>query len=298
MTGMTTNIRVGEAAGFAPLTGRGRVPRKKSTVGLTLSIVWIGAITLAALLAPLLPLPPFDLPIGGPKEPPSFSSIGHWLGTDQFGRSVITRVIYGAQVSLVVATVSGLAAFTLGTFLGSLAGFYRKRIDPVITTGADVVLAFPSLILLIAISAIFTPSFTTMLAGLAFTATPPFIRLARAQTLAWSGRDFVSAARNMGAGDFRIMFREILPNLLPSLAAYLPVVMAALIMVEGSLSFLGLGIPPPQPSWGGMIQAGVPFLDSDPQLVFIPATVIFLTVFSLNQIGDGLRLRYDRTIGD
>jgi peptide/nickel transport system permease protein len=164
--------------------------------------------------------------------------------------------------------------------------------------GTDALLAFPPLVLLLAISSILRPSFGTLLFGLTVLVIPTFARLARANTLNWASREFVLAARNMGASRLRIAFREILPNLAPPILAYLPTVVAALIVAEGSLSFLGLGLPSPTPSWGSMIADGKDFLRTDPDLVLIPAATIFLTIFALNQVGDRARARFDRTVQD
>jgi peptide/nickel transport system permease protein len=179
-----------------------------------------------------------------------------------------------------------------------LGGYFQKRTDSGVRLLSDTMLAFPPLILLMALTAVFTPGLRTLMAGLSLIIIPSFIRLARANTLTWTAREFVLAARNMGAGHGRILGREILPNVLPPLLAYLPIVMAALIVAEGSLSFLGLGIPPPTPSWGGMISDGKDSLATAPHLVFVPAAVIFCTVFALNQAGDHLRGRFDRTMRD
>src|SRR5690606_33350350 len=179
-----------------------------------------------------------------------------------------------------------------------LGGYFQKRTDAGIRLLSDTMLAFPPLILLMALTAVFTPGLRTLMAGLSLIIVPSFIRLARANTLSWTAREFVLAARNMGAGHGRILGKEILPNVLPPLLAYLPVIMAALIVAEGSLSFLGLGIPPPTPSWGGMISDGKDSLAGAPHLVFVPAAVIFCTVFALNQAGDHLRGRFDRTMRD
>ena len=252
-----------------------------------------------AILAPFLPIASYDEVVGPPRLPPELGAgIDLLLGTDQIGRSMLSRVIYGGQVSLVVGTAAAAAGVILGMALGLLAGYFRKTIDWIVSLSADVVLSFPALVLLLAITAIFSPSVWTMLIGLAIASTPTFVRLTRANTMAWSSRDFVRAARNMGATDSRILLREILPNVVPSIAAYLPLVIAALIVAEGSLSFLGLGIPPPIPSWGGMINSGAADLRMAPYLVFVPATVLFLTVFALNQAGEHLRLRFDRTMQD
>jgi peptide/nickel transport system permease protein len=197
-----------------------------------------------------------------------------------------------------VGTVAGLIGAAIGTVLGMLAGYFGKWVDSVVRLVADAMLAFPPLILLLALSSVLTPSVPTLLIGLTLLIIPTFVRLARANTLRWASREFVLAARNLGAGHGRILGREILPNLLPSLAAYLPVVVAALIVAEGSLSFLGMGIPPPQPSWGGMISDGKDSIGEYPHMVFVPSMFIFLTVFALNQAGDHLRQRFDRTLRD
>lgn len=272
--------------------------RRQFSVLVWFSYIWIALVVALAILAPFLPIPAFDEVVGPPRQPPHLGSFTTLLGTDQIGRSMIVRVIYGGQVSLVVGTAAALAGVLVGTTFGLLAGYFRKGTDWTVTLAADVVLSFPALVLLLAITAIFSPSLWTMLVGLAVAGTPTFTRLARANTLAWSSRDFVRAARNMGASDGRILWREILPNVIPAIAAYIPLVIAALIVAEGSLSFLGLGIPPPTPSWGGLIASGAADLRTTPYMVFVPAAVLFLTVFALNQAGEHLRLRLDRTLQD
>lgn len=262
------------------------------------SYFWIGLVVFLAIFASVLPIAPIDEVVGPPRQPPQLGSLDTLLGTDGTGRSMLSRLIYGGQVSLVVGTVSALGGVLAGTALGLLAGYFRKGVDWTVTLVADVLLSFPALVLLLAITSIFSPSVPTLLVGLALTSTPTFIRLARANTMAWSSREFVRAARNMGASDGRIVLREILPNVVPTIAAYLPLVIAALIVAEGSLSFLGLGVPPPTPSWGGMINAGATEMRTSPYLVFVPATILFLTVFALNQAGEHLRLRFDRTLHD
>lgn len=277
----------------APLVPPVRTPR---SVLVAFAYVWLAVVIVAAIFAGVLPLAPYDIAVGPPRQPPQLGSLDLLLGTDRLGRSLLVRCVYGAQVSLVVGAVAGLAGSVIGTALGMTAGYLGRRADAVIRLLADAMLAFPPLILLLALAAVLTPSVPTILVGLTLLVVPTFIRLARANTLSWSAREFVTAARNMGAGHRRILFREILPNLLPSQAAYLPVVMAALIVAEGSLSFLGMGIPPPTPSWGGMISDAKDSIGDSPHMVFVPAAVIFLTVFALNQAGDHLRHRFDRTL--
>ncbi|MDV7240941.1 MULTISPECIES: ABC transporter permease [Rhodococcus] len=274
------------------------VVRKRRSLLVYLSVLWLVVLIAAALLAAVLPLAPFATPVAAPRLGPQFGSVELLLGTDTLGRSMLSRIIYGARVSLVVGTVAGLVGFVIGSLIGLFAGYFGKRLDAGVSLVADAMLAFPPLILLLALASILEPSVPTILLGLTLLVIPAFIRLSRANTMSWSSREFVRAARNIGAGNFRILFREILPNLLAPLAAYLPIVMAALIVAEGSLSFLGLGIPPPQPSWGGMINDGKDAIATSPHLVFVPALVIFFTVFALNQVGDHLRTKFDRTMHD
>lgn len=263
------------------------------------SFAWLGLVILLALLAPVLPIKDYAVAAGAGRLVPQFDGgLDLIFGTDNLGRSILSRAIHGAQVSLVVGAVAGLCGFLIGSALGLVAGFRGGRVDWVITLITDAMLAFPPLILLLALASILTPSVPTIMLGLMILTIPAFVRLARANTIAWRSREFVRAARNMGASDTRILIREILPNVLPALGAYLPIVVAALIVAEGSLSFLGFGVPPPTPSWGGMISDGKDSLAKSPHMVFVPAAIIFLTVFSLNQAGDYLRHRFDRTMHD
>lgn len=276
-----------------PVVPRARKPR---SILVYLSYAWLTVVIALAVMADLLPLTSYATPVGPPRQTPQWGSLDLLLGTDKLGRSLLARCIHGAQVSLLVGTVASLVGSAIGSCIGMIGGYFRKRVDPVVRLLTDAMLAFPPLILLLALASVLTPSVRTLLVGLSLLIIPSFIRLARANTLAWSVREFVLAARNMGAGHGRILIKEIMPNVLPPLAAYLPIVMAALIVAEGSLSFLGLGIPPPTPSWGGMIADGKDAIAEAPHMVFIPSLVIFCTVFALNQVGDHLRHRFDRTM--
>ncbi|MFF0817226.1 ABC transporter permease [Rhodococcus sp. NPDC003318] len=275
-----------------------RVKKKRHSVIVWLAYFWLALVVILAITANFLPIADYAEPVGPSRLPPSFSSIDLWLGTDSYGRSILSRCIYGARVSLVVGTIAGLAGLTIGTTLGMVAGYFGRKVDSVVSLLGDAMLAFPPLILLLALSSILTPSVQTILVGLTLVTVPSFIRLARATTISWSSREFVRAAKNLGASNSRILLKEILPNVLPSLGAFFPIVIAALIVAEGSLSFLGLGLPPPQPSWGGMINDGKSSIATSPHIVFVPSMIIFLTVYALNQIGDHLRLRFDRTMQD
>lgn len=263
-----------------------------------LSMVWLGLIVFIAVFADLLPFASYATPVGMPRLGPSTASFDQIFGLDGLGRSVVSRLAYGTRVSLLVGALAGVAAMLIGTLLGLAAGYFRGKIEAVIMYFTDAFLAFPPLVLLLAISAILLPSYNTLLIGLTVVVTPTFIRLARANTMTWSAREFIMAATNLGAGRARIAFREVLPNVIPSVLAYFPTVVAALIVAEGSLSFLGLGIPSPTPSWGGLISDGKDYLRDSPFLVMIPSVAIFLTVFALNQVGDWARAKFDVTARD
>lgn len=270
--------------------------RKRKPVLVWLSETWIVLIIALAVLAPVLPLASYATPIGSPHEAPGLGSLSTVLGTDTLGRSMLSRLVYGARVSLVVGAAACVIAFVVGTVLGLLAGYFGKWLDSVVVLVSDTMLAFPGLVLLLALASIFSPSVKTLVFGMGVMGIPQFARLARAHTLSWSSREFVRAAKGLGAAPFRILLREILPNVLPPLASYMPIVLSHIVVAEGSLSFLGLGIPPPRPSWGGMINAAKDSIADQPFLVFVPAIAIFFTVFALNQIGDNLRNRFDRTV--
>lgn len=267
--------------------------RRPPRLALWLTAGWLALIVVGALTVSFLPLSDYDLPAAAPKQPPLSGGLDLLLGSDANGRSMLTRILVGARVSLIVGLVAGVGGMLIGASLGVLAGWFRGWVDRVLGVLSDAMLAFPPLVLLLALSAVLTPSITTLLLGLTALVVPSFFRLARANTLAWSSREFITSARNMGAGDLRIVLREIVPNVIGPVATYLPVVIAALIVAEGSLSFLGLGVPPPTPSWGGMINAGRDSMEEFPYLVWVPALAIFLTVFSLNTLGDHLRARFD-----
>lgn len=256
-----------------------------------LSIGWIGLLLLLAVLADFLPIADYERNVGKGIRTGPFQSWVEPLGTDRFGRSVLSRIVFGGRVSLAV----GLVAATIGIFVGGVfgmtAGYIRGWFEKIVDVLADSALAVPPLVLLLAIRAIWQPSLPLLIGGLGYLSIPAFLRIARANTLVFAKREFVLGAIAAGAGRFRVLRREIFPNVLLPLLTYAVVVVAGLIVAEGSLSFLGLGIPPPTPSWGGMIQAGRDDFREFPMLVAVPALVLFFTVLSLNTLGDYLRSR-------
>ncbi|MEV7005150.1 ABC transporter permease [Streptosporangium sp. NPDC051022] len=262
-----------------------------------LCAVWIVLIVSAAVLAPLLPLAEHQdlaksLDVQTMARPDIFSA--HPLGTNNFGLDILARIIYGARASLVVSLAAVAIGMIVGGAIGILAGYFRGTVDAVVGVFTNSLLALPPLILLIALATVLQPNLRNITIGLSLLALPSMIRMARASTLAFAQREFVLAARAMGASRLRIMIRELLPNVLLPLASYGMVMVSVLIVAEASLSFLGLGIRPPEPSWGNLIaegEGGV-FVDH-PHVVLMPGITLFLTVFSLNLLGEKARNRWD-----
>ena len=255
------------------------------------AVLWIALVVTLAIFADLLPLAdPFRQELLARRAPPSLS---HFLGTDALGRDILARVIYGARASLEIGVLAPLGATLLGTFLGMLSGYFRGTFETLTIGGTDVLLAFPPLVLALAIVAYLGQSVANVILVLAVLTVPAVTRVARAATLAIREREFVTAARALGAGPARILLREILPNIAPLLGAYFLLLIAIIIVAEGILSFLGLGVPPPTPSWGSMIAEGRDSLDGAPHIAFIPAAAMFLTVLAFNLVGDALRALTD-----
>ncbi|HMG42871.1 MAG TPA: ABC transporter permease [Acidimicrobiales bacterium] len=278
----------------APTSPPGAGRRRRSRrLGLWLAVTWLVVIVLAALLADLLPLKSYSELTGVAAQRPGFR--GELLGTDLLGRSMLSRVVYGARASLAVSLGAVLIGAVVGGLVGLVAGFYRGGFDHVVTTLVNSVLAFPPLVFLMAIAATVGANLVSLVIGLAVLTIPTFTRLARANSSTFAEREFVLAARSMGVRNPRILLREVLPNVVPVLLSYMSLLLAVLIIAEGSLSFLGLGVPPPTPSWGGMIAAGRQHLADAPHLVFVPGVAMFLTVFSLNVVGDRVRSHFDIT---
>jgi peptide/nickel transport system permease protein len=256
-----------------------------------LAIGWVIFVFAVAISADVLPLPsPTDMDMLEKRA--SFSS-GHWLGTDGLGRDELSRVIYGARISLVVGICAPIIGLVIGGALGMLAGYFRGRFESLVVGSMDVLLAFPPLILALAVTAYLGQSIPNLTFILGVLTVPAFMRVARAATLTLARREFVIAAQALGATHARILLRELLPNVMLPLFAFFLLIVAVIIVAEGALSFLGLGVPPPISSWGSMIGEGRQSLEMAPRLAFIPAIAMFLTVLSFNLVGDTLRALTD-----
>jgi peptide/nickel transport system permease protein len=257
--------------------------RKGAVAGLAVLSIFI----LLALFAPLIA--PYDPVATGwtlVRKPPSSL---HWFGTDDLGRDVLARVIYGARASLVAGLISVGIAISVGVPLGLISGYRGGFIDALISRITDAMLACPFLILAIALAAFLGPSLGNAMIAIGVSATPIFIRLTRGQVMSVKVEDYVEAARAMGNPRWRIALIHILPNILPALLVQATLSIAAAIIAEAALSFLGLGQQPPSPSWGSMLNAAQRFLTNAPWMAIWPGLAIFLVVLSLNLLGDGLR---------
>jgi peptide/nickel transport system permease protein len=257
--------------------------RRRLTVTRRLAAAWLVLVVALCALAPLLPLPDPEAGDGAIGAGPGGGAI---LGTDQLGRDILSRLLWGGRTSFFIAVLPTAIAMLIGLTFGILAGYFRGRADWVIAGVADFVLAFPALILLIVLTSVFGLSIKNLVLGLAVLGAPAFVRIARAHSMTVSQREFVLAARGSGARNGRIMFRHILPSVIGPVAAYALTFAAVVFVAEGSLSFLGLGVPPPTPSWGGMIAAGRPWLERGMHIVLVPSIVLIATVLALNFLGD------------
>ncbi len=256
---------------------------KTSWVGLGL----FGFVCLLAVLAPLIaPHDPLDQNILDRLEGPSRE---YWMGTDAYGRDILSRILHGARISLMIGLVSISAALLIGTTIGLVAGYVGGKTDIIVMQIMDVLLAFPSLILGLIVVAMLGPSISNLIIAIALTAIPPFARIARAPTIVVKEREFVEAGRALGYSNIRLMGGHILPNILPEVLVMGFLWLATAIRVEASLAFIGLGVSPPTATWGGMIREGFENILDSFWLAFFPSIAILVVVFALNLLGDGLR---------
>jgi peptide/nickel transport system permease protein len=261
------------------------------SLGLILSLVWLVTIVGLTILADWLPIADFkDTDFTQLRARPGLN-FDEPLGRDTRGASLLSQVIFAGRVSLTIVVLAVIVGLVVGSLLGLLSGYFGKWIEGTINIATNTTLAFPPLVLLIVIAAVYSRTVWSIGIALAVVSIPTYARIMRAQTILFREREFVTAARAMGASGKRIMFKEILPNTLMPVLSYSFLSAAVIIVAEGSLAFLGLSVQFPTPTWGFLVADGKDRLNTAPHLVFVPATVMFLTVLSLNRIGDYARRR-------
>lgn len=280
-----------ESAPISPASTRRRQPsviarllqNRLAVVGLTISLL----VVLVAILAPLLaPYDPLQLNIVDRLKPPSSA---HWFGTDHLGRDILSRSIFGARISLEVGVVAVALGTILGLIAGAIAGYVGGRTDTAIMSLMDAIYAFPAILLALVLVATLGASLVTVMTAIAVVRIPIFARTVRASVLAEREKEYIEAARCLGQRQFWIFVRHILPNILAPLIVVTTTYFATAIVVEASLSFLGLGVPPPAASWGVMLNDGRKYMEAYPHVVIFPGLAISLTVLGFNLLGDGVR---------
>ncbi len=278
-------------AGEGPTQGAGLLDSLKDMLRVNraamLGLIIVVLFALMAIFAPLIaPYDPYKVVLKDRLKPPS---VIHLLGNDEIGRDMLTRVMYGGRVSLAIGLVPSFLSLILGSTLGLIAGYYGGKVDGFIMRLADVMLAFPSLLLAMVVMYILGATLLNLFIALSIINWAGTARVVRAQTLALKEKEFIESARSMGVSRFMIMFRHILPNCIPSLIVLFTLDIPAAILSESSLSFLGVGAQPPTASWGLMISQGKKFAYQCPWLVLAPGVVILLITLAFNFLGDGLR---------
>lgn len=271
------------------------------------SLLYIGFVVLGAAGAPLVALlnghPPNDLShqfemtteFGLPRGPNW--QLHFWLGADQFGRDLLTRTVYGARISLLIGVASTMVALVIGCAVGVVAGFLRGPVDGLLSRSVDVVLAFPILLLALSIRAVFGASLWIIIIVVAFATWPYISRIVRGQALIIREQEYVLAARALGAGDLRIMWEHVLPNLVGPLIVYGTLIIPVNILLEASLSYLGLGLPPPTATWGQMLADGQAYYATAPWMIAVPGVALLTTTIAFNLVGDALRDALDPRTG-
>lgn len=260
--------------------------------------IWVGGailllLVICGLAAPYLaPYDPQEQMLEQRLRSPSWGGDGvgaHWLGTDNLGRDILSRIIYGSRISLLVGATTVILAGFLGCFLGALAGYFGNLMDEVISKTTEIFLAFPFLLLAIALMAFLGQGLVNLIVALMMSRWVQYCRVVRGEVLSLRERDFVVAARALGGRDFYILLRHVVPNTIASVTVIATFAMAIVIIAEASLSFLGLGVPPSIPTWGSMLSEGRVYMYRAPWLTIFPGLAIFITVFGINLLGDGLR---------
>jgi peptide/nickel transport system permease protein len=281
MSVATTDVIAVESP--ARLALRGFAGRPAAMLGLAVIVVFVGVAVFAPLIAPYDPIATSWLAI---RRPPSWL---HWMGTDELGRDVFSRVIFGARASMLAGVVSVAIAAAIGVPMGLVAGFVGGVVDAVFSRIIDAMLACPFLILAIALAAFLGPDLMNAMIAIGVSTAPRFMRVARAATMDAASHDYVEAAWAIGNPAWRVALMHVAPNIVPPVLVQATLSIAQAIIAEASLSFLGLGQQPPLPSWGSMLNAAQQFLSQAPWLAVFPGLAIFLCVLSFNLVGDGLR---------
>jgi peptide/nickel transport system permease protein len=266
-----------------------RLRRNRAAIlGGAIVVVLVLAAIFAPFLAPHDPTQAFDTGINldGTPAPPSGTFL---LGADTLGRDLLSRILYGARVSLVIGIAANGLAMLIGVTVGMIGGYFAGWVGTVVMRLTDIMMAFPVLLLAIALVAVLKPSIWIVIGVIAFVYWTPIARIVHGQVLALKEREFVEAARAIGAGQWRILFRHVFPHLVPVIIVYTTLGIATNVLFEAALSYLGVGIQPPTPSWGGMISDGQTYYRSAPWLVLYPGLAIMLTVLGFSLLGDGLR---------
>lgn len=261
------------------------IRRRPRPFSVWLAIGWLGALTLCTVFADLLPGLPDPTEQVGPLGAPPEWSVSGLLGTDTIGRSNLSRIIYGARISLVLAVFASAIALLVGVTIGLIGGYYRGVAEGLANFAATALASVPPLLLLLALVAAIGASLFGITVALGLVMTTTYIRVTMGAVIGNANREYVLAAKSLGAGDLTIMIREILPNLIGVLGAMIPITMSVVVVAEGSLSFLGYGIPAPTPSWGGMIASGADVIRKMPIVIAAPIVTLFLTVYSFNTLG-------------
>jgi len=293
-------VRAGDVAlerANAPITGPTagrrslrRLWRLKWGLAAALVLLLIVLVTLAAPW--LAPYSPVEVDIQHRLGPPAWMEGGktdHWLGTDQIGRDLLSRMIYGGRVSLLIGVAAVLVSSTIGVLLGLAAGYFGSRTDWIIMTVINVMLTFPFVLLALAVIAVLGPSLVNMVIVLGVAGWPLYARVIRAETMAIRERDFITAGRALGMSHVRIIFRQILPNLISVIVVIATLQVASVIILESFLSFLGLGVQPPTPAWGNMLGEGRVYMLNSWWIAAFPGVAIFITTLAINLMGNALR---------
>lgn len=287
----TFDARKRHRGAFRLGAGADRASRRRPKPVITACALWLGLLIVVAAFANVLPISDPGKVIGIPNVNPAWGS--QFLGTDAIGRSMVARLAFGARVSFEISLLVTLVAMVVGGAIGLLSAFFRGPVTFVADTIANTILSVPGLLLMLAIVVVFHPTIPVLILAIALLYLPGFMRVTRATAISLIEREYVVAARSLGASQFRIIARELLPNTAVALVTYAALALPGAMIAEGGLSYLGFGVQPPTPSWGQMIAQGQQQLNTAPWQVIIPCIVFAITIFALYSVGDWLRARLD-----